>query len=158
MRHRCCDLNQQWQSPPLHNMERRAGGEVSYLRPGWAWLCLLIPLVAIGLQPLINLILTGSPVASGNVAKSLFGMVPFDPVMVGGRIWDNFWQMWWGFFNTANSPVTVGAATMVLAGFGFDALFEPPRRRHLSEQLRMAETTVDVTRGANRPAARPANW
>ncbi|HLU08653.1 MAG TPA: hypothetical protein VK003_03235, partial [Oceanobacillus sp.] len=120
---------------PLHNPTNPAEASphnMSYLRPGWAWLCLLIPIVAIGLQPLINLILTGSPVASGNAAKSLLGMVPFDPAIVSGRIWDNFWQMWWGFFNTSNSPVTVGAATMVLAGFGYDALFDRRETRALT--------------------------
>jgi hypothetical protein len=102
------------------------------LRPGWAWLCLLIPITAIGLQPLVNLLLTGSVVASGNVAKSLFGIVPFDSVVISGRIWDNFWQMWWGFFSPANSPVTVGAATMVIAAFGFDALYDRREPRALT--------------------------
>ncbi len=39
---------------------------------------LLLPIVALGVQPLVNLLLTGSAVASGNAAKSIFGAVPFD--------------------------------------------------------------------------------
>ena len=93
------------------------------------WLWLLLPILAIGVQPLVNLLLTGSWMASGNAAKSLFGIVPFDLTTVSGRIWDNLWRMWWGFFTTNDSPVLVGGATMALAGFGLSALGERPRFR-----------------------------
>ncbi len=43
-----------------------------------AGLLLLLPVLALGVQPLVNVLLTGSAVASGNAAKSIFGAVPFD--------------------------------------------------------------------------------
>lgn len=48
------------------------------LRCSRRWLWLLVPLALIGLQPLVNLLLTGSMVASGNAAKSIFGAVNAD--------------------------------------------------------------------------------
>jgi hypothetical protein len=54
----------------------------------------LLPLLAIGVQPLVNLVLTGSTVASGNAAKSLFGMIPFDLGVVIGRIVENGVRLW----------------------------------------------------------------
>lgn len=99
------------------------------------WLWLLVPLLAIGVQPLVNLLLTGSPVASGNAAKSLFGIVPFELETVLWRLWDNFTRMWREFFGVGASPVTAGAVTMVLAGFGVAALFEQRSRRTLAVVL-----------------------
>lgn len=57
------------------------------------WLILLLPVLALGAQPLVNLLITGSAVASGNAAKSLFGMIPFDLGVIIGRVWDNFSRM-----------------------------------------------------------------
>ena len=48
------------------------------LRQSWRWAWLLVPLALIGLQPLVNLLFTGSMVASGNAAKSIFGAVNVD--------------------------------------------------------------------------------
>lgn len=66
--------------------------------PRWLWrrewLLLLIPLAAIGVQPLVNLLLTGSVVASGNAAKSIFGIIPADAGLIIGRIAGNFARMW----------------------------------------------------------------
>ncbi len=58
------------------------------------WLLLLIPLLAVGVQPLVNLLVTGSAVASGNAAKSLFGIVGADFGAIVGRILANFGRMW----------------------------------------------------------------
>ncbi len=58
------------------------------------WLLLLIPVAAVGVQPLVNLLLTGSAVASGNAAKSLFGIVPPDLGVIAGRVFENFVRMW----------------------------------------------------------------
>ena len=58
------------------------------------WLLLFVPVLAVGVQPLINLLLTGSPVASGNAAKSLFGIIPSDMGVIAGRIFSNFVRMW----------------------------------------------------------------
>ncbi len=58
------------------------------------WLLLLVPVLAVGVQPLVNLLLTGSPVASGNAAKSLFGIIPSDMGVIASRILANFVRMW----------------------------------------------------------------
>jgi hypothetical protein len=60
-------------------------------------LLLLIPVAAIGVQPLVNLIMTGSTVATGNQAKSILATVPHDWGVIIGRIVDNFLRMWWEF-------------------------------------------------------------
>ena len=82
----------QMQSVPL----KRKTGLAARLGvpPRWLWrrewLLLLIPVLAVGVQPLVNLLVTGSAVASGNSAKSLFGITPFDFGVIFGRILDNF--------------------------------------------------------------------
>lgn len=73
--------------------ERRRG-----IRWGWS-----IPILAIGAQPTVNWVLTGSAVASGNAAKSVFGMVPFEWGSVIGRVLENWGRMWWEFL-TGSSP------------------------------------------------------
>lgn len=57
-------------------------------------LLLAIPVLAIGLQPLVNLLITGTTVATGNQAKSILATVPQDYNLIFGRIWDNFSRMW----------------------------------------------------------------
>lgn len=52
-------------------------------------LYLFLPIVFFFVQPLLNGILTGTLIASGNQSKSLLGMVPFDWLVVFGRILDN---------------------------------------------------------------------
>lgn len=103
-------------------------------RPERAWLWMLLPIIAITIQPLFNLLLTGSPVASGNAAKSLLGIIPFDTGVIGGRIWENFRRMWWEFVSPT-SVVIVGGATMMLAGFGLAALAEKLKQRVLATLL-----------------------
>ncbi len=65
---------------------RREGWQV--LRHPGTW-TLLIPVLAVGTQPLLNLLLTGSASASGGQAKSLFSMVPTYPDVIAQRILDN---------------------------------------------------------------------
>ncbi len=60
----------------------------------WGQIGLVIPLVAFGAQPLVNWLLTGSAVASGNAAKSILGTVPFYWDEVIRRIIGNFVQIW----------------------------------------------------------------
>jgi hypothetical protein len=69
-------------------------------RGGWGvrGLLLALPILAIGVQPLVNWLVTGSAVASGNAAKSLFGVIPADMGVIIGRIVANFVSMWGGFF------------------------------------------------------------
>ena len=64
---------------------------------------LLIPLLAVFVQPLVNLIVTGSAVATGNSVKSILGTVPFYWDVVIGRILENFARMW-AEFVTGISP------------------------------------------------------
>lgn len=59
---------------------------------GFAWL--LVPVLAIGVQPLVNLVLTKSIVASGNQSKSIFGMVPPYQDAIVGRLLSNFTREW----------------------------------------------------------------
>jgi hypothetical protein len=60
-------------------------------------LLLLIPVLTIGVQPLVNLLMTGSTVATGNQAKSILATVPHDWSIIIRRIADNFVRMWWEF-------------------------------------------------------------
>lgn len=62
------------------------------LRRRHVWL--LLPVLAVGVQPLVNLLMTGSAVASGNAAKSVLGIVPFYWDDVIGRILGQFARMW----------------------------------------------------------------
>lgn len=64
---------------------------------------LLIPVLAVGAQPAVNLLLTGSAVASGNAAKSIFGIVPFSWGEVIRRVLENFGRTW-AEFTTGISP------------------------------------------------------
>ena len=57
-------------------------------------LLLAIPILALGLQPLVNLLMTGTTVATGAQAKSILSTVPQDYRLIFGRIWDNFSRMW----------------------------------------------------------------
>ncbi len=57
-------------------------------------LLLAIPILALGLQPLVNLLMTGTTVATGAQAKSILSTVPQDYGLIFGRIWDNFSRMW----------------------------------------------------------------
>ncbi len=69
----------------------------------WVQAGLVIPVLAVGVQPLVNWLLTGSAVASGNAAKSILGSVPFYWDDVIRRIIGNFVQIWVEF-GTGISP------------------------------------------------------
>lgn len=78
-----------------------------------------LPVLAAGMQPLLNLILTGSLSASGNQAKSVLGMIPFYPDVVLSRLLENFVRIWTEFFSGAGefgvwylAPLS-GAAALV---------------------------------------------
>lgn len=64
---------------------------------------LFIPLLMLGVQPLVNFLVTGSFVASGNSAKSVLGVIPFDLSVVLERLISNFGRIWWEFL-TGYSP------------------------------------------------------
>ncbi len=80
------------------------------------WLLLLIPVLAVGVQPLVNLLMTGSAVASGNAAKSLLGIVGEDFGAIAGRILANFEQMWREFlsgYGYVFAPALIGWGAML---------------------------------------------
>ncbi|MEL6404572.1 MAG: hypothetical protein AAFR81_09435, partial [Chloroflexota bacterium] len=70
------------------------GGREKEAGRRWQLLLLALPVLAIGAQPLLNLLITGTTVATGNQAKSILATVPYDPIVIAGRIWDNFSRMW----------------------------------------------------------------
>ncbi|MBZ0284961.1 MAG: hypothetical protein K8L97_29770 [Anaerolineae bacterium] len=87
-----------------------------------------IPALAVGVQPVVNLLLTGSAVASGNAAKSVLGIVPFEWGEVIRRIAENFGRMWWEFF-TGISPregLYIAPLMLVLAGLGVVVFLTSP--------------------------------
>jgi len=55
---------------------------------------LLLPIMAIGVQPSTNYLLTGSFSASGSQAKSLLGLIPQDWTIILSRIVENFTRVW----------------------------------------------------------------
>jgi len=59
-----------------------------------ARLLIVTPIIAAGIQPLVNLLITGELSASGNQAKSILGMVPFEWGVVIERIGENWLRMW----------------------------------------------------------------
>lgn len=81
---------------------------------------MLIPVIAVGVQPLVNWVVTGSAVASGNAAKSVFGTVPFYWDEVVRRIVENFARMW-AEFTTGSSPregMYIAPLLLILAAVG----------------------------------------
>ncbi|MEP7290829.1 MAG: hypothetical protein ABI835_03550, partial [Chloroflexota bacterium] len=82
------------------------------------WLLLLIPLLAIAVQPLVNLLLTHSVVASGSAAKSLFGIIPSNAGVIAGRILDNFARIWFDFLT--EHFYVFGMALIGLAALALD--------------------------------------
>lgn len=100
--------------------QRRKGHKGAFSLRSWRLGGLIIPLFAIGIQPLVNLLLTGSISASGNQAKSLFGIIPAYPDVIWGRIFENFGRFW-GELLTGGSRdglwyLPLGIGLLALAG------------------------------------------
>ena len=55
---------------------------------------LLLPIVAVSVQPSLNFVLTGSFSASGSQAKSLLGLIPQDWNVITSRILENIIRLW----------------------------------------------------------------
>ena len=83
---------------------------------------LVIPILAGFVQPAINLAFTGSIVATGNSAKSVFGLIPFHWDLVLGRIAGNFGRMW-AEFTTSVSPREGLYFPYLIGPLAFMALF-----------------------------------
>lgn len=58
------------------------------------WMVIAIPISGAVLQPLINILITGSAVASGNQAKSILSIIPADQELMISRIVENFVRLW----------------------------------------------------------------
>ncbi|MDL1884576.1 hypothetical protein FBR01_13095 [Anaerolineae bacterium CFX8] len=117
----------QWRltPPPVHGV----GEQRRFIR--MRYVVFLLPLLAIGVQPLVNLLVTGSAMASGNAAKSVFGIVPFEWGEAVRRIIENFARMWGEFF-TGTSPregMYILPGMLLLAAVGLVCLV---RARHAS--------------------------
>jgi len=109
----------------LWTQVRKVGAGTRYISS------LLIPILAIGVQPLVNLLLTGSAVASGNAAKSVFGVIPFAWGVVIGRILDQ-WRQLWTELLTGSSPregLYIAPLMLVVAGIGIIRLLWERRWR-----------------------------
>jgi hypothetical protein len=85
-------------------------------RAGLMWL--IAPPAAIGVQPLVNLIMTGAPGSTGGSAKSLLGMIPFDAGVVIGRVVENFVRVWRDLL-LGNAPDHLIGGVCVLAIVGW---------------------------------------
>ena len=78
-----------------------------------------LPLFALGVQPLLNLMLTGSLSASGNQSKSLLGLIPRDWAHIIGRIVDNMLVMWREFFTGFHVERDLWFLPLLLSIFAF---------------------------------------
>ncbi|MDZ4764628.1 MAG: hypothetical protein SGI73_08750 [Chloroflexota bacterium] len=113
-----------------HPLPPSPDGEGKRGRLKWIWLS--VPFLAAVIQPLVNDALTGSAVSSGNAAKSLFGMIPFDISVVIGRIAENFVRVWRDLLTPRDfaSDGLLGMFIMAwLALFGVFALVRARERR-----------------------------
>lgn len=96
-----------------------AGRAVVQRRWRAAALVFLVPLAAAGLQPALNLLVTGGLGSSGGQSKSLFSVVPFDLSYVAERIAENVARLWAQFAIGADAhghwilPPLVGLAAVV---------------------------------------------
>ncbi|MCL4251512.1 MAG: hypothetical protein KJ065_25395 [Anaerolineae bacterium] len=108
--------------------------------PLWLKIILaLIPLLAIGAQPLLNLLITGSATASGSQAKSLFSAaLPLPDILQ--RIADNFIRMWREWLLPQGEPVYLnlivsGLALVGVLSSGFWVL-RTEHRSHFTSPVR----------------------
>ncbi len=102
----------------------------------------VFPVLAFGVQPFVNLLLTGSLSASGNNAKSLLAMVPFHLEVVAERIFDNFTRMW-GEFATGTNGNYLPVIVPLLALVGWTATLV--RREHRGFAVLLLLAFVAIT-------------
>jgi hypothetical protein len=116
---------------------RQNQAQLDLILPRRDYLWLLIPILALGIQPLVNLMLTGSPVASGNAAKSVFGIVPFYWDEVTRRITENFARIWLECFSGVSPREGLYLLPLfgLLAIGGWLALLTKRERRWLGMML-----------------------
>ncbi len=98
---------------------------------------LVIPILAVAVQPLVNWLLTGSVVASGNAAKSILGTVPFYWDEVIKRILGNFVRIWVEF-GTGISPregLYIMPLLLILAAVGIGLFLADRKLRSVGVML-----------------------
>lgn len=93
-----------------------------------------VPLLAAAVQPVVNRLATGSAVASGSSAKSLFGIIPFDLADVISRVISQFTHIFSDALITLNSvhSAWVGRALLILLLIGIVASLRLNRTRWLT--------------------------
>lgn len=92
---------------------------------GWrdrVWMAL--PLLACGVQPLVNLLVTGSVNATGNQSKSILAMLPADAAVIAARVAENWLRVW----QEALTGATTGLPIGLLGALGLAALWRQQRR------------------------------
>jgi hypothetical protein len=103
------------------------------LPPARCW-ALLLPVLAIGAQPLVNLVVTGSALASGNQAKSILGVIPFDWPTVIRRVLENLTRMWRELSTGRDGDFSPGVISL-LAFVGWISLLRDRERRAVGAML-----------------------
>jgi hypothetical protein len=81
-----------------------------------------LPLLALAVQPVVNWLVTGTAVATGNQAKSLLAALA-SPDEIARRIIDNFVRMWREWWLPTDTSVYVGIVIAVLAVVGIIRAF-----------------------------------
>lgn len=90
----------------------------------------IIPILAVFVQPIVNLLFTGSPSSTGGQAKSILSTVPFYLDEVIGRVLENFTRMWWEFLNGTNGTL-MPFLLPILAIIGWGWLMLSRERRYV---------------------------
>jgi hypothetical protein len=111
---------------------RRVSPSLRVRGGGWGeGLIGLVPFLAIAAQPLVNLSFTGSPIASGSAAKSLFGIVPPYLDVILARIVENFLRMWLEFATSTSTREGLYLAYPIalLAVVSMVSLLRQPEKR-----------------------------
>ncbi len=90
---------------------------------------LSLPILAFGIQPTVNFLLTGSFSSSGGQAKSLLGVIPQDWSIIISRIVDNFLRIWLELLTGYNPSQDLWYVIILTVPMGVIGLFLLLRRR-----------------------------
>lgn len=92
-------------------------------------LLLIVPVLALLVQPLVNALITGTAVASGNQSKSILASVPFDMTAVISRFLENFGRMWLEFITGSSAPYGIIWTPLLVALAAVGAVYMISRRQ-----------------------------
>jgi hypothetical protein len=90
---------------------------------------LILPILAIGVQPVVNYVMTGAFSASGSQAKSLLGLIPQDWRIILSRILENFVRLWLELFTGYSPSQDIWYLMILTIPMGFMGLFLLLRQR-----------------------------